>query len=85
MTMMATGDFERALEAFLASSEFANVVYDDLAQLPVVPRVVELYRDGTFTVYSRREDARAPDAVVVEIPFGTPDQVRERMRRAFRE
>jgi hypothetical protein len=85
MTMIAAGGFEQALEAFLASSEFANVVYDDLAQLPVVPREVELHRDGTFTVFSRREDARASDAVVVEIPFGTPDQVRERMRRAFRE
>jgi len=85
MTMVATDDFEQALEAFLASSEFANVVYDDLGQLPIVPRVVELHRDGTFTVYSRREDARASDTLVAEIPFGTPDQVRESMRRAFRE
>ena len=61
--------FLSALKAFLASEEFEHVVRDDLARFPVVPHVVQLYGDGTFTVFSRREDASlSPDAVVVEIP-----------------
>ncbi len=82
---MHESGFKRALDTFLASEEFEDVVHDDLAQLPVVPRVVELHRDGTFTVYSRSADAlHSPDTVVLEIPpIGNPDQVREHLRRAF--
>ena len=61
--------FLSALEAFLASEEFENVVHDDFARFPVFPRVVQLYGEGTFTVFSRREDdSLSPDAVVVENP-----------------
>jgi hypothetical protein len=83
--MTTNTDFLLALEAFLNSQEFEDVVHDDRAQLPVVPRVVELHRNGTYTVYSKREDAVfTPDTVVVEIPpLGTPDEVRARMRRAM--
>jgi hypothetical protein len=75
--------FQGALHTFLASGEFEDVVQDDRAQLPVVPRVVELHRDGTFTVYSRREDATSsPDTVILEIPpRGTAEEVRARLHR----
>ncbi|HWE60651.1 MAG TPA: hypothetical protein VHB98_02995 [Chloroflexota bacterium] len=36
--------FQRALETFLASPDFEDVVYDDSAQLPIVPRVVGLHQ-----------------------------------------
>jgi hypothetical protein len=72
------------LEKFLASQDFENVVRDDLAQLPVVQRVVELHRTGTYTVYSRHRDVSGmPDALVLEIPLGDPEQVREALRRAL--
>ena len=75
--------FLGALDTFLLSDTFRDVVYDDRAQLPVVAHVVELHRDGTYTVYSRREDALpSPDTVILEIPaYGTPDQVRARLHR----
>jgi hypothetical protein len=75
--------FLGALDNFLASGEFEHVVRDDLAELPVVTHVVELHRDGTFTVYSRREDATpGPDTVILEIPpRGTPEQVRAQLHR----
>ncbi|MDB5077396.1 MAG: hypothetical protein JWO42_3575 [Chloroflexi bacterium] len=82
--MVEKRDFQHALDAFLASEDFENVVNDDVAQLPVVQHVVELRRTGTYTVYSRREDAlRSPDVLVLEIPLGSPDHVRDALRRAL--
>lgn len=82
--MNASNPFLGALETFLASEAFENVVYDHLARFTIIPPVVELHRNGAFTVYSRREDATfSPDTVVVEIPFGEIAEVRERLRRAF--
>jgi hypothetical protein len=82
--MMEKRDFHQALERFLASQDFENVVRDDLAQLPVVQHVVELHRSGAYTVYSRRKDVLPmPDTLVLDIPLGKPEQVAEALRRAL--
>jgi hypothetical protein len=76
-------DFLGSLDRFLASGAFVDVVSDDRAQLPVTQHVVELHRDGSFTIYSRREDAlHTPDTIILDIPpNGSPDEVRELLRR----
>jgi len=74
--------FQRALEGFLASDTFVNIVRDDTAEIPFVQRVVELHRDGTFTVYSKRHDAPASGAnVILDIPsHGTMAEVANALR-----
>jgi hypothetical protein len=83
--MPESTDFRKTLEAFLASDAFSTVVHDDMGQLPVVPRVVALHRDGRYTVYSRRDEAEAaPDALVLEIPpHGDIAAVRDALRRSL--
>ena len=74
--------FQQALEGFLASHTFANVVRDDTAEDPFTHRVVELHPDGTFTVYSQRRDAVASDDnVILDIPsHGTMEEVANALR-----
>ncbi|HEY8286714.1 MAG TPA: hypothetical protein VIJ28_20175 [Chloroflexota bacterium] len=81
---MANSDFRGALDAFLASNAFEEVVQDDLSELPFIQRVVELHRDGRFTVYSQRGDAAvSPDTLVLGIPQGSTDMVRAALEREF--
>jgi len=81
---MANSDFRAALDAFLASNNFEDVVQDDLAELPFIQRVVELYRDGRFTVFSQRGDAvTSDDTLVLGIPLGAKDAVRSTLEREF--
>lgn len=74
--------FQQALEGFLASHTFANIVRDDRAEDPFTHRVVELHRDGTFTVYSQRRDALASDDnVILDIPpHGSIEEVANTLR-----
>ncbi|HVC80652.1 MAG TPA: hypothetical protein VNL35_09175 [Chloroflexota bacterium] len=81
---MPNSDFRGALDAFLASSDFEDVVQDDLAELPFIQRVVELHRDGHFTVFSQRGDAiTSADTLVLGIPLGTKDAVRSALEHEF--
>ena len=81
---MANNDFRGALDAFLASSDFEDVIQDDLAELPFVQRVVELRRDGRFTVFSQLGDAIiSDDTLVLGIPLGSKDVVRSTLEREF--
>ena len=77
--------FRQALEAFLASDDFTSVVQDNRGQIPVVPRVVALHRDGRYTVYSRRDDAESgEDTLILEIPpHGDDAAIQDAMRRAL--
>ncbi|HXT35068.1 MAG TPA: hypothetical protein VN837_05785 [Chloroflexota bacterium] len=79
---MPTSDFRAALDAFLASSDFEDVVRDNLSELPFIQRVVELHRDGRFTVFSQRGDAlTSADSLVLGIPLGTKEAVRSTLER----
>jgi len=77
--------FRQSLEAFVASEDFSSVVRDDRGQVPVVPRVVALHRDGRYTVYSRRDEAEtAEGTLVLEIPpYGDDAAIRDAIRRAL--
>jgi len=84
--MKETGDYRHALEAFLASSTFGVVVHDNLAQRPLVPRVVALARDGSFSVFSSRADgSAAPDSLVLDIPSGSGPLVGAALRQRMRQ
>jgi hypothetical protein len=81
---MQDDEFRSALDAFLASQAFEEVVRDNLGQVPFVQRVVELHRDGRFTIYSQYADAvAAPDTLILGIPLGEPDAVRKALREEF--
>ena len=74
--------FQDALEGFLRSETFETIVRAGLAQLPDVPHVVALYRDGPFTVYSTRAEVHAaPDMLLMTIPGGDEHSVRAEMRQ----
>jgi len=81
---MAANDFRGALDAFLASEQFEEVVRDDLSELPFIQRVVELHRDGRFTVFSQRADAASSaNTLVLGIPLGSEDVVRSGLEQQF--
>lgn len=76
--------FEQTLEHFLASNTFLTIVRDDLSQLPEQPRLVALDSDGSYTVYSSRQDAPHKSGILVlEIPQGDIEQASRGLRAAL--
>ena len=79
-------DFHTALEAFLASDTFGIVVHNNLAQQPLVPHVVALTHNGSFTVFSCRADgSTAAEKLVLDIPSGSEVIVSAALRQMLVE
>ena len=68
-TMTDNAIFQQALEGFLASHTFANIVRDDTAEIPFVHRVVELPSiEGHLII-----DLNAADEICFIEVLGRPD------------